>query len=79
MKFLVYSEDPEVGAQLTGRARALADQTGGEVIALTTGDPALCFKYGVTGIVFGGDEINSFPLSLSLQMNNTIGLRVGLL
>ena len=51
MKFLVYSEDPEVGAQLTGRARALADQTGGEVIALTTGEPALCFKYGADRVV----------------------------
>ncbi|HUV33539.1 MAG TPA: electron transfer flavoprotein subunit alpha/FixB family protein [Candidatus Desulfaltia sp.] len=51
MRFLVYSEDPEVGAQLTGRARALADQTGGEVIALTTGDPALCFKYGADRVV----------------------------
>jgi len=51
MRFLVYSEDPEVGAQLTGRARALADQTGGDVIALTTGDPALCFKYGAGRVV----------------------------
>lgn len=51
MRFLVFSEDPEVGAQLTGRARALADQTGGEVIALTTGDPALCFKYGADRVV----------------------------
>ncbi|MFH2112153.1 MAG: electron transfer flavoprotein subunit alpha/FixB family protein [Candidatus Bathyarchaeota archaeon] len=51
MRFLVFSEDPEVGAQLTGRARALANQTGGEVIALTTGDPALCFRFGAGRVV----------------------------
>lgn len=51
MRFLVFSEDPEVGAQLTGKARALADQTDGEITVMTTGDPALCFKYGADRVV----------------------------
>jgi len=46
MRFLVYSDDPEVCAQLIGRARALADQDGGEVVALILDDPAQCFSYG---------------------------------
>jgi electron transfer flavoprotein alpha subunit len=51
MKLLVYSEDPEVSAQLTGRARALADQAGGEVVALTMDDPAQCFRYGADKVI----------------------------
>jgi electron transfer flavoprotein alpha subunit len=51
VRFLVYSEDPEVSAQLTGRARALAEKMGGEVVVLTTGDPAQGFRYGASKVV----------------------------
>jgi len=51
MRFLVYSEDPEVSAQLTGRARALADEVGGEAVTVTVGDPAACFRHGAGRVV----------------------------
>jgi electron transfer flavoprotein alpha subunit len=51
VRFLVYSEEPETSFQLLGRAKTLADMTGGKTVVLTTLDPAPCFSHGADKVV----------------------------
>jgi len=51
VRFLVYSEEPEVGLQLLGRAKALAAATNGEAVALTVNDASRCFSVGADRVV----------------------------
>ena len=68
MRFLVYSEDPEVCAQLTGRAEALANETGGEAVVLTTGDTDQGFRFGAGKVIkvvgLGGFAVEPYKAAL---------------
>ena len=68
MRFLVYSEEPEVSFQLLGRAKTLADMTGGEAVAFTTLDPEPCFSHGADKVVkvdgIGDYDVESYRSAL---------------
>jgi len=68
VRFLVYSEEPEVGFQLVGKARALADETGGEAVALTASDAAPYFDVGTDRVVkvvgVKGNDVEQWKLAL---------------